>query len=117
MEPVSLIAAAVTIAMPYLVKSGETFAEKLGEGIWDLVKKPFSKDESAQLSIDNPNDNQIALIKSLLLEKLQNDVSLKTELENAVVSAKSSMNQQNIQNQSTVLKQVNIQTNTGDINL
>ena len=51
MEPVTLITTAIALATPYLLKTGESIAEGIGEDIWKLIKKPFTKDKEDQLSM------------------------------------------------------------------
>jgi hypothetical protein len=50
-EPIALATTALTIATPYLLKSGEAIAEKIGEDIWKLIKKPFKGKNKAAISV------------------------------------------------------------------
>ena len=45
MESTSLVTTALSLAIPFLTKTGEKIAENIGESIWNLLKKPFSKKE------------------------------------------------------------------------
>jgi len=117
MEPVTLISSAIALVTPYLIKSGEKLAEKAGEGVWNFLKKPFTRSEQEELFIESPTSEQLATIESRLLDRIKDNPSYIEELNEMVTKAETSLNQQNINNQGTVEKQVNIQTNTGDINL
>lgn len=115
MEPITIITTALTLASPYLVKTGEKVAEKIGEDVWNMLKKPFNKEEKKELFPESPNDAHLEKIKQELLLKVQNNQSFKNELQQTITEAKTNLNQQNINNQDKVEKQINIQTNTGDI--
>ena len=119
MEPITLITTAIALATPYLLKTGESIAEGIGEDIWKLIKKPFTKDKETQFSIDiNQKEEKDKLVK-LLLGEIGKDDNFKLELETAVEKAQKDLNayhQQNINNNGNIEKQVNIQTNSGDIN-
>lgn len=115
MEPITIITTALALASPYLAKTGEKVAEKIGEDVWNMIKKPFKKDEKKQLFTESPNEAQLEKIKEELILKVQNNESYKNELLQTITEAKANLNQQNINNQGKVEKQINIQTNTGDI--
>jgi hypothetical protein len=119
MEPITLITTAITLATPYILKTGESVAESIGEDIWKLIKKPFTKNKEAEFSIDiNQQIEKDNLVK-LLLEEIGKDNNFKQELETAVEKGQKNLNayyQQNINNNGNIEKQVNIQTNSGDIN-
>jgi uncharacterized protein YaaW (UPF0174 family) len=115
MEPITIITTALALASPYLAKTGEKVAEKIGEDVWNMIKKPFKKDEKKELFAEPPNETQLEKIKQELLLKVQNNESYKNELLQTISEAKTNLNQQNINNQGKVEKQINIQTNTGDI--
>jgi len=120
MEPISLITTALALAAPYLVKSGEKFAEGVGEDIWKWIKKPFSTEEEIQFISDFQFDRDSEKVKTLFAEKLRKDVLFKAEFEEVVDIAEkklNSYNQQNINNHGAIEKQVNIQNLTGDVNL
>lgn len=119
MEPITLITTAIAMATPYLVKAGESIAEGVGEDIWKLIKRPFTKDEESQFSIDINQEGQKDKLVNLLLKEVEKDNSFKRELEAAVAKGQNELNayyQQNINNNGTIDKQINIQTNSGDIN-
>ncbi|MBD3863500.1 MULTISPECIES: hypothetical protein [Flavobacteriaceae] len=115
MEPITIITTALALASPYLAKTGEKVAEKIGEDVWNMLKKPFKKDKKKELFPESPNETQLEKIKEELLLKVQNNDSFKNELLQTITEAKTNLNQQNINNQGKVEKQINIQTNTGDI--
>ena len=113
METLTLVTAALTLAKPFLEKIGEGTSRKIGEDIWNLLKKPFSKKgkDIDQLSEDEVN--------SELLKILLEDSDFKKELEDFINSAKSQLStvNQNIQNNGSIDKQVNIGSNVGNISL
>ena len=39
MEPITIITTALALATPYLAKTGEKVAEKIGEDVWNMLKK------------------------------------------------------------------------------
>jgi len=119
MEPITLVATAITLAMPFLIKSGEKIAEQVGEDIWKTLKKPFSKDEETLKKEFNSTTDRKS-IEEQILAKLKSDPSFKIELEEAVTKGKekiASHNQQNIHNHGHIEKQVNIQNVDGNVNL
>ncbi|MBZ9629800.1 hypothetical protein LB465_03330 [Salegentibacter sp. LM13S] len=115
MEPITIITTALSLASPYLAKTGEKVAEKIGEDVWNLLKKPFSKERKEELFTECPNEKQLKKIEEELLLKVQNNETFKNELLETITQAEINLNQQNINNQGKVEKQVNIQSNTGDI--
>lgn len=119
MEPITLITTALTLATPFLIKSGESFAEKVGEDIWDVIKSPFvKKNVEVPTKVDSINEKN-ELIK-LIQNELKENAQYKEELENAVEKGKEQLNsysQQNINNNAEVQKQINIQTNSGSIQM
>lgn len=120
MEPITLITTAIAMATPYLLKTGESIAEGIGEDIWKLIKKTFTKDKENQLSIDiNKQEDKDKLV-TLLLEEIGKDNNFKQELETAVEKGQKDLNayyQQNINNNGEIDKQINIQVNSGNIQM
>lgn len=118
MEPITLISTAIALATPYLLKTGESIAESIGEDIWKLIKKPFTKDKETQLSIDISRQEEKDKLINLLLEEIGKDNNFKNELEAGVEKGQKGLKayQQNINNNGNIDKQINIQTNSGDIN-
>ena len=113
METVLLITTTLTLAKPFLEKIGEGTSRKIGEDIWNLLKKPFSKKGK---DIDQLSEDQI---NSELLKILSEDSDFKKELEDFINIAKSQLSavNQNIQNNGSIDKQVNIGSNVGNISL
>lgn len=114
-----LISSAWTFLKPFLQKSGEKIAESIGEDMWKVLKKPFANREDNALINDFQKESEEERIKAVLIEKISNDESYKIEIENALSKAQKDKNayqQQNINNNSQVEKQINIQNNTGNIN-
>jgi hypothetical protein len=119
MEPITLITTAIALASPYLLKTGESIAEGIGEDIWELIKKQFTKDKVDQLSIDLYKQDKDKLM-SLLLEEISKDNNFKQELNIAVQKGQKDLNvyyQQNINNNGEIDKQINIQHNSGNIQM
>lgn len=119
MEPITLITAAISLATPFLIKTGEKIAENIGEDIWNLLKKPFSNKNDSVLSIDIQKETEKEKLIDSLLDKINSDNNFKIELERAVNKAQKDLNahyQQNINNNGAIEKQINIQNLTGDIN-
>lgn len=119
MDPVTLITTALTLATPFLIKSGEKFAETVGEDIWKWIKKPFVGEDEKKLISDFKMERDSESIKMALLEKMNENNQIKEELEKAVNNAQKALkayHQQNINNNGQIDKQVNIQNLTGDIN-
>lgn len=113
MEIITLATTALTLAKPFLEKIGEGTSRKIGEDIWNLIKKPFLKkgkdaDKLSGVELDVE-----------LTQILSEDAEFKKELEDFVTNAQSQLSQvnQNIQNNGTIEKQVNIGSNIGNISL
>lgn len=118
MEPITLITTAISLATPYLLKTGESIAEGIGEDLWKLIKKPFTKNNETEFSIDINKQEEKDNLVNLLLEEIGKDNNFQRELEIAVEKGQKELNayyQQNINNNGEIKKQVNIQSNSGDI--
>jgi hypothetical protein len=111
MEILNLAATALVLAQPFLSKIGEGAAKKIGEDIWNVIKKPFNGDANFEKS-DTEN------LKVLLVNKLNNDADFKKVLEEAVGIAQKELttNVQQINNNGTIDKQFNIGSMSGDMN-
>jgi organic radical activating enzyme len=120
MEPITLVTTALSLATPFLIKTGEKIAENIGEDIWNLIKKPFSKKKQEALESDLQKDSEKKKIIEAIVAKLNSDLQYKVDLENAVDKAQKELNayyQQNINNNGNIAKQINIQNVTGNITL
>jgi hypothetical protein len=120
MELITLATTALTLASPYLVKSGEKIAENIGEGIWNFIKKPFTSENDKKLISDLSINDNIEIIKAELINKLSKDPVFEAELRKAVENAQSQLinnAQQNINNSGEIEKQINIQQNSGNIQM
>ncbi|MCC3217167.1 hypothetical protein LIV57_18010 [Chryseobacterium sp. X308] len=113
MEIITLTAMALSLASPFINKIGEGTARKIGEDIWNLMKKPFSKKGK---NIEKLNEDEIS---SQLKQILSEDPNFKKELEDFIINAQSQLStvSQNIQNNGSIEKQVNIGNNIGNIHL
>jgi len=116
MEPVTLVTAALSIVGPYLVKSGEGFAEKVGGDTWSWLKSKLSDSEVAEVLNTNTDDKLEVLKKSLEKNILDSEI-FKSELEDKVQIAAKMVNNQAIKNTGPIKKQINIQQNSGDIKM
>ena len=120
MEPITLITTAIALATPYLLKTGEGIAKSIGEDIWKLIKKPFTKNKEADFSFDITNEEEKDKLIDLLSKKIDEDSTFKYELENAVEKGQKDLNayyQQNIHNNGEIGKQINTQENSGNVQM
>jgi hypothetical protein len=120
MESIALISTALALAKPFLVKTGEKFAEGVGEDIWKWIKKPFSKSKEKTVLSNLQTEEGIESLKIALLGKVESDISYKIKLEEAVKKAQKDLSnyyQQNINNKGKIGKQMNIQDNKGNIQM
>ena len=120
MEPITLITTALTLATPYLLKTGESIAERIGEDIWQLIKKPFTKDNKTQFDFDIDKQEEKEKLIKLLLEETTNNNKFRQDLETAVENGQKELKayyQQNINNNGDIEKQINIQHNSGNIQM
>jgi hypothetical protein len=120
MEPLTLITTAISLATPYLVKTGESFAEGIGEDIWKLIKKPFVKhnEDSNNFDLNNPDEKERLI--NLLIEEVNKNKSFKDELEDAILLGQKNISAniaQQIKNIGEIEKQINIQQNNGNIKM
>lgn len=116
MEPLMLITTALSLVKPFLVKAGESFAEGVGEDIWELIKRPFNKvsDEPFKFDINNHKDKERLI--NILLDEVNKDNDFKNKLEDAVLKCESLRSSVlNVNNNDKIEKQVNIHQNNGNI--
>lgn len=111
MDIAILAQTALTLAAPFLNKIGEGTSRKIGEDVWSLIKKPFNA-QGKELA----ETTEHIVLKADLEQMLGNDESFKKELEEFVTNAQSSSVQQTIQNNAAIEKQVNITSNSGNLN-
>lgn len=119
MELITLATTALTLATPYFIKTGEKLAENVGEEIWNLIKKPFlSKSREIDITIPNSED-EMTKFKDELIIRLSNDPSLVSNLKIIVEKAQKELsnNTQQILNEGSIEKQINIQNNSGSIQM
>lgn len=113
MEILTLATTALALVNPFLQKIGEGTSRKIGEDIWNLIKKPF---DTKQKNIEelNPED-----LKNELIEILKTDGTFKKELEEFILNVQPTTESvtQNINNNAVVEKQANIGNNIGNISL
>jgi hypothetical protein len=99
----------IPLLIPIIGEVGKGTVSKLGEDIWNLIKKPFS---TKRENISNLNTESIrSILEEILKEnpKLNDDIKLLLKTSNLV---------QNINNTgATIEKQVNISNINGTINL
>jgi len=119
MEPLTLATTAITMAIPYLLKTGEAIAEKIGEDIWTLIKKPFGGSEAAVIQKDVSLSAEKDELIGILADKLNKDGEYKSELErliDKIQKEQSLSGQQIVTNNGTVEKQVNANIINGGLN-
>ena len=118
MELITLASSAIGLAMPYLVKTGESIAEEVGKDIWNLVKSIFGSSEENSVQeqlVTGENNDEII---QLLIDKLSENLVLKNQLETAVLKAQDQLSiNQTINNNGTIDKQININQNSGNIQM
>ena len=118
MDIFMLASTAYILAKPFLDKTGEGVARKVGEDIWNLIKTPFVKKGKENIE-DLATTDQEAFTKELE-QQLQQDEALARQLSELVSTSQNLLIgnfQQNINSYNKVEKQINIQTNTGSIQM
>lgn len=116
MEIVSLAILAYTFAKPFIDKTAEGLATKVGEDIWTLIKSPFEQKGKANIE-EYAKDNAKEFKKELEIELATND-HFRTILQEKIEKAQFELSgnfQQNINTQGSIEKQVNIQNNSGNL--
>ncbi len=120
MELITLATTALAFAAPYLLKTGEKIAENIGEEVWNTLKKPFNNESDIKLLANlDSNENQ-ELLSQELLNKLSKDPEFEKDLRLIVDKAQKQLttnSQQNIHNNGNIEKQINIQNNSGTIQM
>lgn len=114
MDILTLATTALTLATPFLSKIGEGVSGKVGEDIWNVIKKPFTKEKSEELMTNQEN------LKNELVIKLNEDLDFQRELREQVEKSQNEIlnqTQQIINNNGNIEKQVNIGNLSGNINL
>ncbi|RYD54395.1 MAG: hypothetical protein EOP56_19310 [Sphingobacteriales bacterium] len=117
MDITTLALTAYTLAQPFLTKTGEGIARKIGEDIWSIIKKPF-----VIKGVSNVEDSAITNkedFQAQLQQELTNNPEFAAELQKQVMQAQTTLSgnfQQNISSEN-VEKQINIQQNTGNIQM
>jgi proline dehydrogenase len=113
MDIITLATTALTLATPFIEKVGEGTATKVGEDIWNLIKKSFHKKNKNIEEMIEEN------IQATLVEVLNEDETFKNELENFVFNAQAKIENinQSINNNGNIEKQVNIGNINGSITL
>lgn len=118
MEIATLAVTAYTLLKPFIDKTGDGVAKKIGEDIWAVIKGSFSKSEEKtgeELVIIDENQFQLNL-----QTELRNNPQMATDLLTMVRNAEQTLSQnsqQNVNSYGKVEKQINIQNNTGDIQM
>ncbi|WP_423740511.1 hypothetical protein V8245_05190 [Flavobacterium columnare] len=118
MDNYTLITSAISLISPFLTKTGEGVARKIGEDIWNLIKSPFNKKGVELNEIETLNDTEN--FKSELLKLLEDNPEFKSKLTEEIIKSENLLSgnfNQVVNNNNSIEKQVNIQNNTGDINL
>lgn len=118
MDILTLASTAYILSKPFLDKTGEGVARKVGEDIWSLIKMPFAKKGKENIEELAVNDH-VAFTKELEQQLQQND-SLARQLSELVTNSQNLLSgnfQQNINSYDKVEKQINIQTNSGSIQM
>lgn len=117
MEPITIISTAFAIVAPFLTKTGEKIAGKMGEDVWEWIKKPFSEEEKKELLSDLDKEENVDVLKAALIKKMEADPEFKNGFTEVVNAVQGSPSQQNIKNEKDVGKQINITNNSGNIQM
>jgi hypothetical protein len=119
MEFILLAQTAIALVTPFLTKSGEKIAENIGEEIWKFIKKPVNTESDEFLIGQVEEDADVESLEIRLIEKLQQDSEFASNLQNIVENAQKDLreNAQQINNNAVIQKQINIQNNSGSIQM
>ena len=120
MELITLATTALAFAAPYLSKTGEKIAESIGEEVWNILRKPFTNESDTKLLANLDSTENQKLLSQELLNKLSQDSEFEKELRFIVDKAQKQLttnSQQNIHNNGNIEKQINIQNNSGAIQM
>ena len=114
-EFAALVLSAYKIAKPFLEKTGEGVARKVGEDIWNLIKKPFIDKKGNDAKTEEISESEFS---EILTTELKNNPDLVAQLNKIVEEANVNFTSgnQNISNNAEIQKQLNINSNTGSIN-
>lgn len=117
METIALIESITPILLPFLAKSGEAIAKKVGEDLWGTIKSTFTPKEREEITDITDEQSLTLKIEELLITKMDSDPNFKTILMTELKKAQQNLSQQNINNNAVIEKQINIQDNSGTINM
>lgn len=116
MDIATLAVTVYGLARPFLEKTGEGVARKIGEDIWNLIKSPFLRKKGDDVKSENITELEFT---EILSEELQSHPELIPQLNHLISEAQITIQNsgsQNITNNAEIQKQLNIKTNTGPIN-
>lgn len=110
---------ALTLATPFIIKSGEKIAENVGEEVWSFITKTFDSANDKLLIKQVEIDNDPKVLEIKLLEKIKEDSEFADKLKEIVENAQKNIkeNAQQINNNAAIEKQINIQNNSGSIQM
>ncbi len=118
MDIITLASTAYIFAKPFLEKTGEGIARKIGEDIWNLIKKPFI--EKGTESIETTATADPEAFTKELQKHLQDDEAFAAQLTELLSNSQNLLSgnlQQNINSYGKIEKQINIQTYSGNIQM
>lgn len=118
MDILTLASTAYILSKPFLEKTSEGIARKVGEDIWNLIKQPFIKKGKKNIEALATADQE-AFTKELEQQLLHDD-ALAHRLSELVTNYQNLLSgnfQQNINTYDKVERQINIQTNSGNIQM
>jgi hypothetical protein len=99
MDPTALAAAAVAFLAPYLIKAGESLAEKMGETLpenaaklWKAIADKFKEEAAAEVAArdvaaDPADEDNLAAFRKELKKALRNDAGFAAEIERLLKQA------------------------------
>ncbi len=119
MELLLLAQAALTIVTPFVIKTGEKIAEKIGEEIFNFIKIPFNSEGDKMLIAQVEKEANPNVLEASLLQKMMEDAEFAYNLKGMVEDAQKKIkeNAQEINNNAAIEKQINIQNNSGSIQM
>ncbi|MDO4881681.1 MAG: hypothetical protein Q3983_10400 [Capnocytophaga sp.] len=112
MEISALVTTVTPLILPFFDKVGDGIIGKMGEDLWELLKKPFENKK-----IEDNDKIEERKLRQVLSEILEEDSVLKGKIEHLLKSNNSNFTQ-NINNAGAMIgKLVNISNVNGTINL
>jgi hypothetical protein len=117
MDLLTLASTAIAMAKPFLEATNDGLGKKIGEDIWNLVKKPFQKTNKEEELKEQVLNDELAF-SSQLQQHLINDPSFAKSILEIVTNSQQLLNnsfKQTVTNNEKVEKQLNAQNINGNV--